>query len=242
MEILFPKNISCIFCNMPISRQNDLSICRKCFKKLEFIEEMCRDCGRFGKGASLCTSCAGEQYIFNEVASVLAYNDFMHSNMYGFKYGQKGFLAEYYGEMMKRYILSNQIDYDYILAVPISRKREGQRGYNQSALLARYIDEEKYIELFERKKETRFMSKLTKTQRMIELRDAFSLNSFLIDKIIEKTYQKEMDSDFLEKQIKFLIIDDILTTGSTVNEMSRLLRSQLDNVYISVLTLCNARK
>ena len=248
MEILFPRNISCIFCNMPISQDNDLSICKNCFKQLKYLGEICIRCGRFGKGSSLCTQCASETYHFDQVYAVLEYNDFMHSSIYGYKYGHKGFLAEYFGEIIKRFIQKNALTYDYITGVPISKKRNAQRGYNQSYLMGELIDKEKFIELFYRKKETRFLSKLTKVQRMIELKDAFSLNESAIETLIKERYgskneaSNEMENKNEKGKIKILIIDDILTTGSTASEMAKLLKNHVADIHISLITLCNARK
>ncbi|MGB5822880.1 MAG: double zinc ribbon domain-containing protein, partial [Proteocatella sp.] len=48
-EILFPKNLNCIFCNIPISKNNKYSLCKSCFEKIEFVEEICTKCGRTGE-------------------------------------------------------------------------------------------------------------------------------------------------------------------------------------------------
>lgn len=247
MEIFFPKNISCIFCNAPISRENDLSICKICSKKMKYIEEICTHCGRFGEGAIFCSSCIHEKYNFDRVYSVLVYDDLMHGSIYQYKYGQKGFLAEYFAEMLKRFITDNQLDFDYITGVPITKKRQAQRGYNQSYLMAEQVDGEKFIELFYRKKETKFLSKLSKVQRMLELRDAFQLNMEAVDQIIEEKYSEKIRPEgpeemVWEKKIKILIVDDILTTGSTINEMARILKERVAEVDITALTLCSARK
>ena len=242
MELFFPKNISCIFCNAPISKENDLSLCKSCKQKMKYIEEICIRCGRFGQGASLCTNCAQEKYHFDRAYSVLEYNDLMHSNIYKYKYGHKGFLAEYFAEIMKRFILENDLDFDYITGVPITKKRQSQRGYNQSYLIAKQIGEEKFTELFFREKETRFLSKLSKVQRMLELENAFRVNSAAVDKMVEEHYLEKVSEKEEEQKIKVILIDDILTTGATVNEMSKLLKHTIADVEITVLTLCSARK
>ncbi len=245
MEILFPRNIGCISCSMPISRDNDLSICKPCYKKMKYIEEICTVCGRSGKGAGFCTLCSTEKYYFDKIYSVLEYNDFMHTLIYGYKYGHKAFLGEYFGEILKRFILENNIEFDYITGVPISKKREAQRGYNQSYLMAEYINREKFIELFIRNRETKFLSKLTKVQRMTELRGAFSLKNEDQERIVKERYAAVSQGGKNNEKygsIKILIIDDILTTGSTAGEMSRLLKDNLYDIEIKVLTLCNARK
>ena len=107
---------------------------------------------------------------------------------------------------------------------------------------------EKFIELFYRKKETKFLSKLTKVQRMIELKGAFSLNESAIETLIRERYiskneaSNEMENKNEKGKIKILIIDDILTTGSTASEMAKLLKNYVADIHISLITLCNARK
>ncbi len=56
IDLLFPKNINCIFCSLPIHEENYLSLCKKCYQKLKFLEEICIRCGRSGKGRTLSFS------------------------------------------------------------------------------------------------------------------------------------------------------------------------------------------
>lgn len=238
MEILFPKNISCIFCSSPISRSNPYSLCKRCYQKLNFVQELCIHCGRFGKGASMCTQCEKEQYGFDQVYCTLEYNDLMHKQIYSYKYGHQSFMAEYLGAIMKDFVTDNQLTYDFITGVPISKQRMGERGFNQSDELALAIDSARFVHLFRRKKNTSFLSGLSKAGRILELEDAFEVNQEQMDKLVEQFYCVEGN---LDKKIKLVIVDDIITTGSTLNELSKCIKKQLD-VEVTVLTLCSARK
>lgn len=255
MGLLFPKNINCIFCSMPISRKNYLSLCKKCYRALSFVEEICVKCGRFGRGMSMCTHCEKEKYHFDRVFSVLVYNDFIHHQLYSYKYGHKAFFGEYFGKLMKDFTIQNEIEYDFIAYVPISEKRTAQRGYNQTELIAEEMDKEKTVNLFVRTKNTEYLSGLSKAQRILAIEDAFEINSDELSDMVEKYYSKIMDSmsekadcgeisdknaEESDKKIKVLLVDDILTTGTTLNELSRLLKERA-NVHITALTLCSAR-
>ncbi len=259
IDLLFPKNINCIFCSLPIHEENYLSLCKKCYQKLKFLEEICIRCGRSGKGRTLCTDCASEKYYFDRAFSVLEYNDTMHHQIYAYKYGQKSFLGKYFGQLMQDFLIQNKIEYDFIVPVPISTKRENTRGYNQSLLFALAIDEEKTLELFIRKKHTKFLSGLSAANRILELQDAFAIDEEALSTMLERYYQKsslDRDAESVAKEredesddplqfdpkIQILMVDDILTTGSTLNELSKLLKENVHNVEITVLTLCNARK
>lgn len=238
-EILFPRNIQCIFCGSPISRENYLSTCKACYQKMEPICEICVRCGRFGKGAGICIACSDEKYYFDRVYSALVYNDFMHHSIYSYKYGHKSYMGKYFGEILKEFISENELQYDFITAVPISAERMKTRGFNQSALIAEHIDADAYIELFVRQKKTDFLSGFSRGRRMAELEDAFAIDEEVLERMIADFYQRD---DAADKKIKLLIVDDIITTGSTLNELSKLAKKQILNIEIIALTLCNARK
>lgn len=234
LEVLFPKNINCIFCNMPIEQSNAYSICRKCYEKLEFIDEICICCGRSGKNSSLCTYCYTETYYYDRVYSIFNYNEFIHKIMYSYKYGHKNYYSSYFAEIVNDFINRNELEFDYITSVPISEKRRSQRGFNQSEIIANKASE-KYLDLFKRTRHTKFLSKLTNVDRLNEVKGAFCLNQDVFDCLVEDIYIKAIDKP------KIVIFDDILTTGATLNELSKLLKKSIADVEIIVLTLCNAR-
>ncbi|MDO4711895.1 MAG: hypothetical protein Q4A75_07930 [Peptostreptococcaceae bacterium] len=320
MQILFPRNVNCICCNMPISRENYLSLCRHCYHKMAFVEESCIRCGRSGKGMSMCTQCVDEKYYFDRVYSVLEYNDFIHHQIYAYKYGHRNYMGRYFGQLMKDFIEENEIEYDFVTAVPISSERMKSRGFDQSDLLGEQIDGERFVPLFKRIKSTKFLSGLSRSGRILELEGAFFIDEEAMDKMIgdlygvseakslrslgerrssgniffdkskdqgkeivasrekksqqienrighmeegEKTHEtvgidasghlgnaKEVDERSSEEKnrsqqedkIRLLVVDDILTTGSTINELSKLVKKQILNIEITALALCCAKK
>ena len=113
--------------------------------------------------------------------------------------------------------------YDTIIPVPISTKRKMQRGYNQSFLIAKEIAKSLNLEIINnclyKNKNIIEQSKLNKEDRQKNIQGVYKL----IDK-------KKL------KNKKILLIDDIYTTGSTVNECSRTLR-QAEIKEIGVFTI-----
>lgn len=101
--------------------------------------------------------------------------------------------------------------YDIILPVPISKKRYKQRGYNQTELIAREIGKRTDIELVTnclyKEKNNVPQSTLNKEDRIENVKNAYIIKN---SKII--------------KGKRVIILDDIYTTGSTVNECSKLLK------------------
>ncbi|MBR0350951.1 MAG: ComF family protein [Clostridia bacterium] len=114
-------------------------------------------------------------------------------------------------------------NYDIIIPVPISKKRNKERGYNQSGLIATDLSKKLDLELVNnclyKTKNVIEQSKLSKEEREDNIQGVYSLknSNILIDK-------------------KILLVDDIFTTGSTVNECCKVLRQE--NIReITVLTI-----
>ncbi len=113
--------------------------------------------------------------------------------------------------------------YDTIIPVPISKKRMKERGYNQSALIAREIAKSTNLEYNDicllKSKNIIEQSKLNKEQRQDNIQGAYKMHK----------------PQILQSK-KILLVDDIYTTGSTVNECSKILQ-QANPQKIGVFTL-----
>ena len=110
---------------------------------------------------------------------------------------------------------------DLIGFVPMNKDKQKLRGYNQAELIANELSKLTNItckNLFERVKDVTSQTKLTRQQRRENIKDAFKL----IDRKV--------------KGLNILIVDDVFTTGATVNELSKLLKNaKVKNVYIITL-------
>ena len=113
--------------------------------------------------------------------------------------------------------------YDTIIPVPISKKRRKERGYNQSELIAR--------EIAKRAEVNYNNTSLFKTRNIVE---QSKLNKEERQKNIQNAYQLRNGKTLENKKI--LLIDDIYTTGSTVNECSKILK-QANPKKIGILTI-----
>jgi len=193
LNLIYPP--VCGFCNK-ICKEN---LCKKCEIKIKqyeinFIRKV-------------------KDKYFNELISVFKYEDIIRETIIKYKFQNKPYLYKTFSKI----ILKNEKmcgflkNYDIIIPVPISKKRNRQRGYNQSYLIAREIA--KYVNLkcenkcLIKQKDTIEQSKLDKNQRKINVQNAYKI----IDK--EKLFNKNI-----------LLLDDIYTTGSTVNECSKILK------------------
>lgn len=222
MDSIFPSNISCVICNSPISKDNELSLCVKCFEKINFIEEGCPKCGAvvpFGYDLKDCPLCINEKYHFKSHISCIQYDDIIHKMIYGLKYGGKTYLAPIFAKIAAERIESFGLKPDIIIPVPLSKKRIKKRGFNQALMiveeLKKYIDFE-IMDIVERKKDTKSLAGLEKGARKLEIRDAFLISN-----------KKIGLKDYLNAKV-VMIFDDIFTTGSTTSEISRVLVEELD--------------
>ena len=113
------------------------------------------------------------------------------------------------GELLKQDEFSK--DYDYLMPVPLHNVRERERGYNQSKILAEEISELTFLPLLDkvliRKKNTRDQTNLNAEERERNVRGAFVVR------------------DNIElKGKKVILVDDVMTTGATLKECSRVLK------------------
>lgn len=190
----------CYFCK---SSSESVKMCSKCFEELEFLPIQVNR--RFN---DVNIYCAG------------VYSKNLQKMIRGLKYhGQKD-LAYYQAKFMWLYWQSLGFTQEFqIVPVPIFPKRKKKRKYNHMELVAEEFAKlsgyEVNFDLIKRIKDTKPQYKLNKSQRMMNLSNAFEVNK---DKLIK-------DKDIL-------IIDDICTTGSTFEEMIK----EFNNVGIYDIT------
>ncbi len=192
---------------------------------------MCEDISK----SYLCGKCKLKLKEVLKLNTVVYKNKYFDSHTYLFKYEEKirdkllkykfrdySYLYKFFSEI----IINNcnlQNNYDIILPVPIHKKRKQMRGYNQSELIAKEIAKNMNMEYSNRvlikMVNTVPQSSLNQTQRMSNVMGIYKvINSQIID------------------QKRILLIDDIFTTGSTVNECAKILK-QNGAKTIDVLTI-----
>ena len=191
--------------------------------------QICGMCGKINKN-SLCKKCEielkkqvenqiinnGEEIqdkYFNELMYIFKYEGQIRKLILDYKFNEKSYLyLTFVNFLLKnKKIFENIKNYDTIIPVPISKKRKKTRGYNQSLLIARKIAELTDLELMN--------NCLVKTKNIIE---QSKLNKEDRIQNIQGVY--ELKSKQLIENKNILLIDDIYTTGSTVNECSKILK------------------
>lgn len=150
---------------------------------------------------------------FDKHLYIFQYEGIIRKLIIDYKFNEKSYLYKTFVNFLlkNRKFFEILKSYDTIIPVPISKKRKKDRGYNQSTLIAREISKRLKIELntscLYKAKDIVAQSTLNREEREQNIKDVYELKNV-----------KE-----LEKK-KILLIDDIYTTGSTLNECSKILR------------------
>ncbi|MDD2515992.1 MAG: phosphoribosyltransferase family protein [Candidatus Gracilibacteria bacterium] len=154
-------------------------------------------------------------FLLDGVYVALEYNDSFKRKIENFKYLHNKELHKKFLPYLKKLFdlyLKNRVKKEdvFIVGVPMTFGRYFARGYNQTYLLAENFNKDlEFIKLFKKIKNTKHQVGLSKKQRQINV-----LNSFTI----KKKYLN------LVKGKDFIIVDDIISTGSTANELTKILK------------------
>ena len=197
------KDALCPKCNLELKKQAEVNILQK-----EEIEENIKK----------------EKY-FEELMYIFKYEGQVRKLILDYKFNEKSYLYKTFVNFLLKNekIFENIKKYDKIIPVPISKKRNKERGYNQSMLIAEEIANKTNLELVNncliKTKNIIEQSKLNKEDRQQNIQGVYSLQN---ERLITKQ--------------KILLVDDIYTTGSTVNECCKILQ-QANPKTIGVLVL-----
>jgi ComF family protein len=208
--------------------------CDECSQLLELIAPpMCARCGLpFDPLAqtSRCRDCQdnreGAAPAFELVRSVYAFAGPMRPAVHRLKYGGKTALARPLAQLLYDYLQDTAAipvqEIGVVVPVPLHAWRQWRRGYNQSTLLARelaYLLDLPCAEVLWRRRHTTSQVELSAKQRRQNVEGAFALDADLLQR-------------YNAQHRPILLIDDVCTTSSTLNECARVLRQAgIEKVY-----------
>ncbi len=230
LDLIFPDNIYCISCGSMIDRTRPYSLCDTCMKDLHWITG--RSCSVCGKALAdiydgdICYDCMSTHHAFDRGISCVEYGNAERAMMMDFKYGGRSYMARHIGEIMYDRLMLEDALPDVITSVPIHRNRRNERGYDQSELLAKEISSRSgipYMKLLKRTRETAPLRNLSREERFASLNGAFEIADPA--GIPGKRGYEGLD---------ILIVDDIYTTGATVDACAKVLK---DNIPCKVFVL-----
>jgi competence protein ComFC len=164
------------------------------------------------EGSPHCTNCEGRTWHLSAIAAACRYEGLIRELIHRFKYGRDTTLAPLLGEILCGVTQDPRISgkqFDAIVPVPLHALREREREFNQAALLASFLSKRTSLPvkpLLKRFKNTPPQAGFDRALRMENLSGAFVLRGNV------------------SVHASFLLVDDVTTTGSTLDACARLLR------------------
>lgn len=220
-DFIWPRVCAVAGCNGVCDRPGRY-ICSNCLAALPYYSAplSCSICGRSFDGAVssscakvVCPDCSEKKPAFDMARSALFYQGSVPNLIEDFKYRKGTWLAEDFSDIAEGAILSliPWREIDVVVPVPLHRERFNERGYNQSGLLAESLGARLQRRFdgtsFVRSRDTEHQARLSGAGRRKNLRGAFTVCA----------------PEMLRSR-KILLVDDVMTTGSTLDECAATLK------------------
>lgn len=206
LDLLFPQK--CIGCG-----KEGAFICNSCHTLLTRIAPpLCPKCGRPQLSGILCPSCVSWQAEIDGIRSPFHFDGLMREVIYQLKYQNLRAVAVPLAHLLYDYLVTNPIPGEALVPVPLHQKRLRERGYNQSTLLARELSKLSNLPAVDdclvRQRSTPPQARTANVgQRQNNVADAFICH----------------DEKLKDKQV--LLIDDVSTSGATLNACAAAVKS-----------------
>ena len=216
LDYLFPRK--CLGCG-----EEDGYLCRSCSGEIQMLRiQCCPRCRRPQNGGKFCNKRCAENFNFDQLIVCLEYSksNLISKMVVQFKYRFSEDLVEILGKIMKHGLAAfshnfrNSEDGVLLIPVPLSEERMKFRGFNQSLLLAQYLaksfNEMKVYDCMVRQDGSEQQAGRTRSERLKNLENRISIKKDWAEKLQGKNV---------------ILIDDIATTGTTLNECARALKT-----------------
>ena len=225
-DFVYPANIYCISCGNIIDDSRPYALCDSCVRNLKWANG--RTCARCGKilqedyRPELSTDCMEVEHVFEKGFTCTEYGYAERELLHRFKYKDQAYLGRKMAEIMYDRIRPEGLAPDFIIPVPMFRKKQSKRGYNQAAILASGLAGLMGVpykrSLLIRKVDTKAMSGLGIPDRRRNISEVFTIPRDKTDRLKGKT---------------ILLVDDIYTTGSTADACAlALLEAGASSVFV----------
>lgn len=214
LNFLLPQH--CVACGRYVAVSSGFPLCEECLSRVPFLEEpFCLLCGRLVGGGNtlLCHRCRTFPFHFDRARAVTWYETPVRECIHALKYRGVLSLISFLGSLLVKYCETHPLleEIDYLLPVPLHPRRLRERGFNQALLLGKYLSARFRIPLGEeivvRWQNTPPQVGLSMKKRRKNVQNAF--------RVLKPS---------LCRGARILILDDVLTSRSTVDALSRVLK------------------
>lgn len=209
MQAFFP--CFCVNCGSENNLKSKF-LCQNCFELIEEIKtDCCPKCGRLSSNGKYCKSCGRKSKLSGIVVSA-KYDGPIKELVHYLKYSKMQIISKYLAKLMVKKLSGCSFKGEVVVVpVPLYFLRKFDRGFNQSELLAKEICKKMGLPLslvLKRVRNTSQQMKLNRPNRLQNLQGAFRCKN--PENIVGKT---------------ILLVDDVTTTGATLNECAKTLKS-----------------
>jgi len=218
MDLLFPRH--CEICVKSMNHKNQTYLCEICFNKIRFISSTaCRGCAKVFPGAFpsienwICPGCLRAKRFYEACYAVSYYEGPIKELLQTFKFAR----AEYLAGTLREIFLKGMIgkvdwgNFDFVVPIPLHPRKLKERGFNQSFILAQTVRDVTGLRILRdsivRVKYSEGQTLQDKKARLENIRGSFKVH-----------YPQKI------KGKEILLVDDVLTTGATIQECARLLK------------------
>lgn len=226
LDIIYPRH--CPLCNQVLTFGNEI-VCKDCMKRQkQVIPPCCMKCGKAIEDVTqeYCDDCCRISKSYKQGFPVFLYEGAIKNALYDFKYkNQREYGAFFAMCIMERYGKQwEKFQIEGLIPVPVHKSKKRQRGYNQAEVLADYLAKELCVPVYpnylERIVNTNPQKELNDKIRMKNLKNAFKIGQNTI------------------KLKKVLLVDDIYTTGATIEACTKvLLEAGVEEVYYTSVAI-----
>lgn len=218
LQLFYPER--CLLCRDIIVPKKPVPLCKGCENSYHGLVNICPRCENFSR-LDLDCGCDREVTALSSISALHTYEAGWRSLLHRLKYRRNRSLSRPLGSWLGNQLSTREIrGFDFVVPVPLHKKREKERGFNQSALIARHAAAAlgaDYYEFLVKTRETASQTAINRQDRLLNVRGAYKVVSPIA------------------KGATVLLVDDIYSTGSTLKEAAKELKEAGAAVHGAVI-------
>lgn len=218
-RIFFPPDFTCDICGIETFGTN---LCSSCLKTVSFNDgTVCPVCGRKTPRPEICIECKARAPLYKKAVSPLVYDGGTLKLISKYKNGS-AYLKEYFADLICAKF-ENFPKFDCIVYVPMTKKAERKREYNQAKILAESISARINVPVI---KDALIKTKDTAEQKSLPFKER--------KQNLSNCFKVEKRAELKDKDV--LLVDDVMTTGATAEAIiEKLLKADAKHVYFATV-------